>query len=59
MGKAADDEHRVVERLVAGDRAAFDGLYRKHNAAMVRMCARLVRNHPPPKSSCRKPGSRF
>lgn len=45
MGKARHDESGMIERLTAGDRAAFESLYRKHNAAMVRMCAGLVRNH--------------
>lgn len=39
------DEQELVARLVAGDRAAFEWLYRKHNAAMVRMCSGFVRNH--------------
>lgn len=38
------DEGALVERLVAGDRSAFEYLYRKHTPAMVRMCMGLVRN---------------
>ena len=45
MGRQAQDEHDLVERLVAGERAAFEEVYRRHNAAMVRMCAGFVRNH--------------
>ncbi|OIP85641.1 MAG: hypothetical protein AUK37_04085 [Rhodobacterales bacterium CG2_30_65_12] len=45
MSTNTQDEHRLVERLVAGDRAAFEQLYRKNNAAMVRMCTGFVRNH--------------
>lgn len=45
MGKVRRDETGIVERLAAGDRATFEALYRKHNAAMVRMCAGFVRNH--------------
>lgn len=45
MSENTQGEHRLVERLVAGDRAAFEQLYRAHNAAMVRMCTGFVRNH--------------
>lgn len=45
MSRKAQEEHQLIERLVAGERAAFEALYRKHNAAMVRMCAGFVRNH--------------
>ena len=38
------DETTLVERLASGDRVAFEGVYRKHNAAMVRMCTGIVRN---------------
>lgn len=38
------DERQMVTLLVAGDRAAFETLYRKMNAAMLRMCMGLVRN---------------
>ncbi|MFN3722979.1 MAG: RNA polymerase sigma factor [Paracoccaceae bacterium] len=38
------DETVLVERLGSGDRVAFEGVYRKHNAAMVRMCKGIVRN---------------
>jgi RNA polymerase sigma-70 factor (ECF subfamily) len=45
MGMGRQDESALVERLAAGDRAAFEALYRKHNASMVRVCSGLVRNH--------------
>lgn len=45
MGKARQDESGLVARLATGDRAAFEALYRRHNAAMVRMCVGLVCNH--------------
>jgi RNA polymerase sigma-70 factor (ECF subfamily) len=45
MRRQARDEHDLVMRLVAGERAAFEEVYRKHNVAMVRMCAGFVRNH--------------
>lgn len=38
------DELQMVCSLVAGDRAAFETLYRGMNAAMLRMCLGLVRN---------------
>ena len=38
------DEAALVERLGSGDRVAFESVYRKHNAAMVRMCTGIVRN---------------
>lgn len=38
------DETRLVEQLVAGDRAALDALYRKLTPSMVRVCTSLVRN---------------
>lgn len=38
------DETTLVERLGSGDRTAFESVYRKHNAAMVRMCSGIVRN---------------
>jgi RNA polymerase sigma-70 factor (ECF subfamily) len=38
------DEGQMVRLLVAGDRAAFETLYRRMNAAMLRMCMSLVRN---------------
>ncbi|MFN3846111.1 MAG: RNA polymerase sigma factor [Paracoccaceae bacterium] len=38
------DDTTLVERLGSGDRIAFESVYRKHNAAMVRMCTGIVRN---------------
>ncbi len=38
------DETVLVERLASGDRVAFESVYRKHNAAMIRMCTGIVRN---------------
>lgn len=38
------DETRLVEQLVAGDRAALGALYRKLTPSMVRVCTGLVRN---------------
>lgn len=44
MKSSVADERALVELLVAGDRSAFEHLYRKHNPAMVRMCMGLVRS---------------
>ncbi|WP_373504197.1 RNA polymerase sigma factor, partial [Aestuariivirga sp.] len=38
------DEKVLVGQLVAGDRAAFECVYRKHNASMIRFCTGVVRN---------------
>jgi RNA polymerase sigma-70 factor (ECF subfamily) len=38
------DETALVAQLAAGDRAAFESVYRKHNAAMLRMCVGMIRN---------------
>jgi len=38
------DEAALVQRLAAGDRAAFEAIYRKHNAAMVRVAASVLRS---------------
>ncbi len=44
MRSAAVEEEALVARLAAGDRAAFEWLYLRHNAAMLRVCHGLVRN---------------
>jgi RNA polymerase sigma-70 factor (ECF subfamily) len=38
------DEKVLVGQLVAGDRTAFECVYRKHNASMIRVCQGVVRN---------------
>ncbi len=38
------DEKVLVGQLVAGDRVAFECIYRKHNASMIRVCLGVVRN---------------
>lgn len=38
------DETALVAQLAAGDRGAFECLYRKHNASMLRVCEGLIRN---------------
>lgn len=38
------DETALVAQLAAGDRAAFECVYRKHNAPMLRMCDGMIRN---------------
>jgi RNA polymerase sigma-70 factor, ECF subfamily len=44
MNVSMADETVLVGQLVAGDRAAFECLYRKHNSSMVRVCQGVVRN---------------
>lgn len=39
-----DDDQALVLRLVDGDAAAFDVLYRRHNAAMIRFCTGIVQH---------------
>jgi RNA polymerase sigma-70 factor (ECF subfamily) len=42
--KQVEGEDRVLAlRLVDGDAAAFELLYRRHNAAMIRFCSGIVR----------------
>lgn len=38
------DETALVAQLAVGDRAAFECVYRKHNASMLRMCEGMIRN---------------
>lgn len=38
------DEGALIERLVAGDRAAFEHVYRKHSASMIRVGAGIVQS---------------
>lgn len=42
MGKVEGEERTLVLRLIAGDKQAFDQLYRRHNAAMIRFCTGIV-----------------
>lgn len=38
------DEHRLVGLLVAGDREAFEHVYRRHNGALIRVSTGILRN---------------
>lgn len=38
------DETELLQRLVSGDRATFEGVYRRHNAGMVRFATAILRN---------------
>ncbi len=38
------NDSALVAELLSGDRIAFARIYRKHNAAMLRMCEGLIRN---------------
>jgi RNA polymerase sigma-70 factor (ECF subfamily) len=44
MQKAHVDETELVRLLVAGDRPAFERIYRKHNAALIRVGMGIVRS---------------
>jgi RNA polymerase sigma-70 factor (ECF subfamily) len=41
----ATDDHELVRACVAGDRAAFDALVRRHQRQVYRLCYRFVGNH--------------
>lgn len=43
MSGAATDEASIVARLVDGDRAAFELVYRKHNSALIGVAIGIVR----------------
>lgn len=40
-----DNDTETLRGLVAGERDAFELLYRKHNASMVRVASAILRNH--------------
>lgn len=44
MTQVEGDDQALVLRLVDGDAAAFDILYRRHNAALVRFCTGIVQH---------------
>ncbi|MDO1585666.1 RNA polymerase sigma factor [Rhizobium oryzicola] len=44
MGKSEIDEQDLLRRLIEGDQAAFENLFRRHNAAMVRFATGIVRS---------------
>ncbi|MBI6630747.1 RNA polymerase sigma factor [Pontibaca salina] len=44
MPTALVEEAAIVDLLTAGDRPAFEQVYRKHNAAMVRVATGIVRS---------------
>ncbi|MET4102940.1 DNA-directed RNA polymerase specialized sigma24 family protein, partial [Roseovarius sp. MBR-78] len=44
MSEDRQDEREVIALLAVADRAAFERVYRKHNAAMLRLCAGVVKN---------------
>jgi RNA polymerase sigma-70 factor (ECF subfamily) len=44
MAKVEGDDRALALRLVDGDAAAFELLYRRHNAAMIRFCNGIVRS---------------
>ena len=44
MGKNNCDDAVLLPRLVAGDRMAFERLFQRHNAAMIRFATGIVRS---------------
>jgi len=44
MQKTRTDDTPVVALLVAGDRSAFEHIYRKHNASLIRVATGIVRS---------------
>ncbi len=42
MQQDREDERQLLELLASGDRAAFERVYRKHNASMIRVCTGIV-----------------
>lgn len=44
MRQVEDDERALVLRLIHGDPSAFEGIFRRHNAAMIRFCTGIVQS---------------
>lgn len=44
MSEDRQDEREVIALLAVADRATFERVYRQHNAAMLRLCAGVVKN---------------
>jgi DNA-directed RNA polymerase specialized sigma24 family protein len=44
MTASAPEEIELAGKLVAGDRASFEALYRRHNRAMVRLATAIVKS---------------
>lgn len=42
MQQYREDERQLLELLASGDEAAFERVYRKHNASMIRVCTGIV-----------------
>ncbi len=45
MPTHAENDAEILRGLVAGERKAFENLYRWHNGAMVRVASAILRNH--------------
>ncbi len=39
-----NDQTELLQRLVTGDRSAFEGVYRRHNSSMIRVASAILRN---------------
>lgn len=44
MRQTQQDEGALLADMVAGDRSAFETVYKRHNAAMVRLATAILRN---------------
>lgn len=44
MAEIESDDRALAQRLLSGDAEAFELVYRRHNAAMLRFCAGIVRS---------------
>ncbi|MGC9418948.1 MAG: RNA polymerase sigma factor [Rhodovulum sp.] len=42
MKQYREDERQLLELLASGNEAAFERVYRKHNASMIRVCTGIV-----------------
>lgn len=42
VGRVDGEDRAVAQRLIDGDPLAFEDLYRRHNAAMIRFCSGIV-----------------
>jgi RNA polymerase sigma-70 factor (ECF subfamily) len=44
LSKQKDDDELAVQRLISGERLAFEAVYRRHNESMVRVASAILHN---------------
>ena len=44
MSKHGDNDKLAIQGLIAGERTAFETVYRRHNGSMVRVASAILRN---------------